>query len=192
MIRLPPPLRPFAALALLLALPAAATSLLRADVPVLAAESDAVVRGTVRRVQSRWAADGQRIVTDVEIEVAEALKGAPGRRARHPAGGPRGGHRADGERARLLRARRGGGGVPQAPRPARLRGARHGAGQVPGAALGGRKKQVLAVPAPLGDARVLDRDTGAEVSPARRPLPLESLRTAVRAAAGRAPAGKRP
>jgi hypothetical protein len=70
--------------ALLLALfllPAAslATTVLRADVPALTRLSDAVVRGRVVSLQSHWTADGLRIVTDVRLEVVEALKGAPGR-----------------------------------------------------------------------------------------------------------------
>lgn len=63
---------------LLVALPAAATTQLRMDLPQLSQQSDAVVHGVVRRVESRWAGDGQRIVTDVEVEVVEPLKGQPG------------------------------------------------------------------------------------------------------------------
>ena len=113
-------------------------------------ESDAVVRGTVRRVQSRWAADGRRIVTDVEIEVAETLKGAPGQTVRVTQPGGRVGDIGQrGERARLVRARRGGGGVPRAPRNAAfsVRGMAQGKFQVQRSPDG---KQVLAVPSPPG------------------------------------------
>lgn len=63
---------------LLLGLPAVATTMLRLDVPELVQSSDTVVHGTVRRVESRWSGDRRRILTDVEIQVTEALKGQPG------------------------------------------------------------------------------------------------------------------
>ncbi|NOK14151.1 hypothetical protein HNS30_34435, partial [Corallococcus exercitus] len=59
-------------------LPVGATTMLRADLPQMAQTSDTVVQGVVRRVQSRWSGDKQRIVTDVEIQVTDALKGQPG------------------------------------------------------------------------------------------------------------------
>ncbi|NNC17703.1 hypothetical protein HJC22_18465, partial [Corallococcus exiguus] len=59
-------------------LPVGATTMLRADLPQMAQTSDTVVQGVVRRVQSRWSGDKRRIVTDVEIQVTEALKGQPG------------------------------------------------------------------------------------------------------------------
>jgi hypothetical protein len=62
----------------LLGLPAAATTMLRLDVPELAQNSHTVVHGTVRRVESRWSGDRRRILTDVEIQVTESLKGQPG------------------------------------------------------------------------------------------------------------------
>ena len=63
---------------LLFGLPASATTMLRLDVPELSQNSDAVVHGTVRRVESRWSGDRRRILTDVEIQVTESLKGQPG------------------------------------------------------------------------------------------------------------------
>lgn len=57
---------------------AGATAMFRLDVRSLAKSADVIVRGTVTRVQSRWTADHQRIVTDVDIQVAESLKGTPG------------------------------------------------------------------------------------------------------------------
>ena len=54
-----------------------ATTLVAVDISELSQSSDVVVRGTVKRVSSRWTSDHMRIVTDVEIEVAEALKGSP-------------------------------------------------------------------------------------------------------------------
>lgn len=67
------------ACALLLGTAAFGTTLVYRDLPELARTSDAVVRGKVVETQSRWTADRSRIVTDVTIEVAETLKGAPGR-----------------------------------------------------------------------------------------------------------------
>lgn len=66
----------FAALVLLLASPLHAMML---DVPLQqnAAESDAVVRGTVISRSSHWAESGARIiVTDVTVKVSEAWKGS--------------------------------------------------------------------------------------------------------------------
>ncbi len=63
------------AVTLLLGLPASATTMLRIDLPELAQTADTVVHGTVRRVESRWSGDKRRIVTDVEIQVSETLKG---------------------------------------------------------------------------------------------------------------------
>ena len=65
-------------LAGLLAATAWATTLLALDVPGLTRMSDAVVRGTVVRVEPRLSGDGARIMTDAEIQVSEVLKGAPG------------------------------------------------------------------------------------------------------------------
>ncbi|WP_223634652.1 hypothetical protein [Corallococcus sp. EGB] len=59
-------------------LPVGATTMLRTDVPQMAQTSDTVVQGVVRRVQSRWSGDKRRIITDVEIQVTESLKGQPG------------------------------------------------------------------------------------------------------------------
>lgn len=66
----------WAALGLLGAQLAGATALVREDLAHLSETSDAIVRGTVRRVESRWTSDHRRIVTDVEIQVAESLKGS--------------------------------------------------------------------------------------------------------------------
>jgi hypothetical protein len=70
------------ALLALLLLPATAraTTMVLLDLDTLTQVSDAVVRGTVVRAQARWTVDHARIVTEVELEVAAAWKGAPGRR----------------------------------------------------------------------------------------------------------------
>lgn len=54
---------------------AGATSLLYRDVPGLTRDADLIVRGKVVRQESRWTGDKRRIITDVELEVSETLKG---------------------------------------------------------------------------------------------------------------------
>jgi len=63
--------------ALLLALPAAASTALVQSVEELARASDAVVRGVVERQECRRGADGHRIYTFVEIRTTAAWKGSP-------------------------------------------------------------------------------------------------------------------
>jgi hypothetical protein len=63
---------------LLIGVPAAATTMLRINLPELSQKADTIVHGTVRRMESRWSGDRRRIVTDVEIEVTETLKGQAG------------------------------------------------------------------------------------------------------------------
>lgn len=65
---------------LLLGSAAFATTLMYRDLPELSRTSDAVVRGKVLETKSRWTSDGSRIVTDVTVEVAETLKGAPAKK----------------------------------------------------------------------------------------------------------------
>lgn len=48
-----------------------------ADVRALTHGSDVVARGTVKRMTSRWTSDKSRIVTEVEVEVADPVKGNP-------------------------------------------------------------------------------------------------------------------
>ncbi len=69
--------RAAALVAALLGGAAFATTLLATDVPELSRRADAVVRGTVSRIESRWTGDRSRIVTEIELEVAETLKGVP-------------------------------------------------------------------------------------------------------------------
>lgn len=59
---------------------AQATTLLALDLDRLTSASDVVVRASVVRVQARWTSDHARIVSDVELQVHEAWKGAPARR----------------------------------------------------------------------------------------------------------------
>jgi hypothetical protein len=75
---------PFAALfwlaaaALILPRPAAATTFVETSVEELARSADVVARGRVLRAAARW--EGGRIVTEAEIAVTSAWKGAPGER----------------------------------------------------------------------------------------------------------------
>jgi hypothetical protein len=70
-----------ALLMLLPAIPARATLAAPASVEELARSSQAVVRGRVARVASRWSEDQRRIFTYVDVDVASAWRGAPGPRA---------------------------------------------------------------------------------------------------------------
>lgn len=54
---------------------ALATTLVKADLAQLTRQSDVVVVGQVTRVGSRFTSDRQRIVTDTEIAVSQAVKG---------------------------------------------------------------------------------------------------------------------
>jgi hypothetical protein len=76
-----------------------ATTMLALDVAGLSRTSDSVVVGTVARVSSRWTGDHARIVTEIELTVAEAWKGqAPQRLVLTQPGGEVGdiGQRVDG------------------------------------------------------------------------------------------------
>ncbi|MFL5319368.1 MAG: hypothetical protein ACJ790_06905 [Myxococcaceae bacterium] len=67
---------PLAAL-LFLSAPSFATTMLKQQLPELSAAADVVVRAKVTSVQSRWTDDHRRIVTDIQLEVLEAMKGSP-------------------------------------------------------------------------------------------------------------------
>jgi hypothetical protein len=49
--------------------------LIHQDVPELSRLADTVIRGTVLRTEGRWSGDRRTIFTEVEIQVAETLKG---------------------------------------------------------------------------------------------------------------------
>ncbi len=66
-----------ASLLIALAAPAFAATFVAMSVEEVARSSDAVVRGRVLSTTSRFTRDGRRIVTDVEIGVESAWKGAP-------------------------------------------------------------------------------------------------------------------
>lgn len=77
-MRRPLPLLLAALLPLLVPSAARPSTFLATSVEETARDADAVVRGKVLRTSSRWV--GGRIVTDAEIAVASAWKGAPGER----------------------------------------------------------------------------------------------------------------
>jgi hypothetical protein len=56
---------------------ARATLLVTAQAGALVDRADAIVLGSVRATRARW--EGARIVTDVDLEVAETIKGQPAR-----------------------------------------------------------------------------------------------------------------
>ena len=167
---------------LLLSLAASATTMLRADLPELAQTADAIVHGTVRRVDSRWSGDGRRIVTDVEIQVTEALKGQAGSTVlvTQP-GGQVGdiGQRVSGlaaftpgEEVVVFLERRG-------KTAFRVSGMAQGKYQVQRTEGG---KSAMAVPEPTGDVLLLDPDTGKPTDSSQRSLSLPELKAAIRTA----------
>lgn len=176
-------LRPVLLLLSLLAwLPASATTLLRVDLQQLSTRSDAVVHGTVRRVESRWSGDKRRILTDVEVEVIEPLKGQPGRTVlvTHP-GGQIGeiGQKVSGlasfspgEEVVLFLERRG-------PQAFRVTAMAQGKFRVERSADG---RTALALPEPLGDTVLIDPGTGGPTASALKPLTLAELKASIRAA----------
>jgi hypothetical protein len=161
-------------------LPVGATTMLRADLPQMAQTSDTVVQGVVRRVQSRWSGDNRRIVTDVEIQVTEALKGQPGGTVVVTQPGGRVGDIgqvvsglasfSEGEEVVVFLEKRGAAAF-------QLSGMAQGKYQVqrtgPGA---------MAVPASTGDAVLIDPKTRQETVSNAKPVTLEQLKAAVRAA----------
>jgi hypothetical protein len=178
-------LRALLSLSLLLGLPAGATTLIRRDVAELSSLSDTVVHGTVRRVQSRWSGDRRRIITDVEIQVTDTLKGQPGGTVLVTQPGGTVGDIGQtvhglasftpGEEVVVFLERRG--------RVAfEVSGMAQGKFQVRRGADG---KTLLAVPEPT-DALLLDPVTREPTTSALKPLPLSELKASVRTALERA------
>ncbi|MFP2934099.1 hypothetical protein ACLESO_55040 [Pyxidicoccus sp. 3LG] len=176
-------------MALLGGLPAAATTQLAVDLPGLAKGSDAVVHGVVRRVESRWSGDKMRIVTDVEIQVTESLKGQPGNTVLVTQPGGRVGDVGQvvhglasftpGEEVVVFLEKRG-------ARAFRVHSMAQGKYQVKRDAEG---KAAMAVPE-ASEALLLDPVTRKPGASAREPMTLEQLKAAVRAALESAPAPK--
>lgn len=175
-------LRALLSITLLLGFPAGATTLLRTDVAELSANSDTIVQGTVRRVQSRWSGDGRRIVTDVEIEVKDALKGQPGGTVLVTQPGGKVGDIGQvvhglasfspGEEVVVFLERRG-------RVSFRVSSMAQGKFNVRRGADG---KTVLAVPEPTGDTLLLDPVTRQPTESAMKPMPLTELKASVRTA----------
>ncbi len=177
-------------LLVLAALPASATSMMRMDVPALTRASDVVVRGTVVRKASRWTQSRRRIVTEVDISVAEAFKGsAQGGTVRvvQPGGevgdiGPRMEGLAsftEGEEVVVFLERRGGDAFA-------VSGLAQGKYRVERSPDG---RTARAVPEKAGHAELVDPVTQQRVSQATQPVPLEQLRQQVRESAGPAVKG---
>lgn len=178
---------------LLLCLSAGATTMLRVDVPELTRSADAIVQGTVRRMESRWSGDGRRIVTDVEIQVAEALKGQPGDTVLVTLPGGRMGELgqkvsgeasfAPGEEVVVFLQRRG-------PQAFRVSAMAQGKYQVQRSPDGTR---VMAVQDSTAEALVLDPTTRRAETLVPQALSLEALKGTIRTALASSPAQeKRP
>ncbi|MBN1210648.1 MAG: hypothetical protein JXB05_37710 [Myxococcaceae bacterium] len=184
-------LRALLAAALLLGLPAAATTMLRIDLPELSQTADTVVHGTVRRMESRWSGDRRRIVTDVEIEVTEALKGQVAGTVRLvQLGGTVG---EIGQKVHGMATFKPGEEVVvflnrQSSKAFRVTGMSQGKYQVRRSADG---RSALAVPEGTGEVLLLDPDTRKPTAAAQRTLTLEELKATVRAALQQ-PAPARP
>jgi len=176
------PLSTLLAAALLIGLPAAATTMLRIELSELAQTSDTVVHGTVRRLESRWSGDRTRIVTDVEIQVTETLKGQAGSTVLVVQPGGRVGDIgqvvhglasfSEGEEVVVFLERRG-------TSAFRVTGMAQGKYQVRRSA---DERSALAVPESTGDALLLDPVTRQPTATAQRTLTLEELKAAIKTA----------
>ena len=171
--------------------PASATTMLRLDVPELSQNSDTVVHGTVRRVESRWSGDRRRILTDVEIEVTESLKGQPGSTVLVIQPGGKMGDIGQmvhgtasfvpGEEVVVFLERKGASAF-------QLSGMSQGKYQVRRAA---DNPTALAVPEDTQHVLLLDPDTRQASTTARKTLTLQELKAAVRTALGQPAQEKR-
>lgn len=166
------------AAALAVGAPAFATTMLKLDVPAMSRAADAVVRGKVTKVQSRWTDDQRKIVTDVELQVSETLKGSPPKTVKivQP-GGVVGdiGQRVDGvaefkegEECVVFLERQG-------DKVFSVVGMAQGKLKVERSSDG---KASFAVPSDV-NAMLVDPVTREQVAPSMTPVPLETLRTTV-------------
>jgi hypothetical protein len=141
----------------------------------------------VTKTESRWSGDHKRIVTYVWVEVAEALKGAPGKTViiQQPGGEVDGiaqrvsglASFTPGEEVVLFLEQRGGSDrfVVSGLVQGRFRVERSS------------DKRTLAVPVRAGDAHLIDAHTGQPTASGAKPIELDQLRAQVRAAAKVAP-----
>jgi hypothetical protein len=146
-------------------LPAGATTQLRVDLPELARNSDAVVHGVVRRVESRWSGDKLRVTQPGGRvgDIGQVVHGLASFTA--------------GEEVVVFLEKRG-------ARAFRVAAMAQGKYQVQRA---GDGKSAMAVPEP-SEALLLDPATRQPTASALRPLTLTELKSAVRAALQSAPA----
>jgi hypothetical protein len=175
-------LRALLVAALLLGLPAAATTMLKMGLPELAQTADTVIHGTVRRVESRWSGDRRRIITDVEIEVTEALKGQAGSTVLVIQPGGRVGDTGqivhgmasftEGEEVVVFLDRRG-------SRAFQVTGLAQGKYQVRRSA---DNRSALAVPESTKDVLLLEPDTRQPTTAEQKTLTLAELKAAIRTA----------
>lgn len=181
-MKFPIALRALLPAVLLFCLPVSATTMLRADLPELAQSADAIVHGTVRRVESRWSGDGRRIVTDVEIQVTESLKGQPGGTVLVTQPGGRVGDIgqtvsglasfASGEEVVVFLERHG-------PLAYRVSGMAQGKYKVQRAEGG---TSAMAVPESVGDSLLLDPATRQPTQSSQRSMSLTDLKASIRTA----------
>lgn len=174
-----------AVVSLAIALAASATTMLRMSLDDLTAQSDAVVHGTVRDVSSRWSSDGMRIVTSIDVDVSETLKGVPSTLVRIVQPGGSVGDIAQsvsglasfsrGEEVFLFLERRGQSAFA-------VTGLAQGKFHVDHSSDG---RMAIAVPDGLGDAVLVDPITRQPAAPALKPIELDSLRRRVRELATR-------
>jgi hypothetical protein len=163
---------------------ALASSVISVNLDQLTQRSDAVVHGTVTNKQSRWSGDGRRIITDVQIQVSESLKGTPGATVsiQQPGGvvGDIGqsvsglASFSEGEEVVVFLGKWG--------KQFQVVGAAQGKFSVQRSSDG----KVVAVPDPASEHELVDA-SGRRVESQLRRLELAELRAAVRAAAGRTP-----
>ncbi|WP_257456144.1 hypothetical protein [Archangium lipolyticum] len=181
-MKFPNALRALLPFVLLLSLSAGATTMLRADLPELARSADTIVHGTVRRMESRWSGDGRRIVTDVEIQVTETLKGQAGGTVLVTQPGGRVGDIGQrvsglasftpGEEVVLFLERRG-------TQSFRVAAMAQGKYKVQRSADGTR---AMAVPEPIGDTLLVDPDTRQPTTSSLQSLSLPELKASIRTA----------
>lgn len=179
-MKFPAALRALLSFVLLLCPPASATTMLRVDLPELIQSAEVIIHGTVRRMESRWSGDGRKIVTDVEIEVAETLKGQAGGTVLVTQPGGRVGDIGQkvggqpsftpGEEVVLFLERR-------RPQAFRVVGMAQGKYQVRRSEDGTR---TLAVPEPTGDSLLVDPDTRQPIASPLRTLSLAELKASIR------------
>lgn len=173
------------AVALVLALPAMATSMVAQDLTALTRASDAVVHGKVKNVESHWTGDHKQIVTDVQIDVSEFIKGKGAKTlvVQQP-----GGEVGDiGQKVSGLASFSPGEEVVvflerQAEDRYRVSGMAQGKFRVERSS---DQKASFAIPDSVGDAKLIDSTTGMATATESKPMELEALRAKVKAAAAK-------